>query len=302
METKNIRCFCLWRIFNCFVVTLILVENKTAAFTAYNHNVGMKQYHHDMVMVLWETSEGEVELVSGSVRKLVKEKVKRLAKSVWGNGAAMFSSPSIELLEKEASYQEEAALCLDEISLQKTNVGDALRNAETAIIQAEAALAQARAALQMATTEANSALQLAETAARQASETAERATELAMSSAQRSDDVVFTNVEELTYDDVDYHLCEMAPPFLDDSQCLVPGEPVVRVEKAPENSRRIFAGIDIPVPVDRIWEVRQHLRYSVFNLFFHAELILTYIHAFISKRKSQLIWKLFIAYDVIEIS
>jgi hypothetical protein len=35
----------------------------------------------------------------------------------------------------------------------------------------------------------------------------------------------------------------MAPPFLNEDQCLVPGEPVIRVEKAPENSRRIFAGI-----------------------------------------------------------
>ena len=81
MEAKNIRSFHLWRIVNCIVVTLILVENKTAAFTTYSHNVGMKQYRHDVVMVLRETSEEDDELVSGSVRKIVKEKVKRLAKS-----------------------------------------------------------------------------------------------------------------------------------------------------------------------------------------------------------------------------
>ncbi len=47
----------------------------------------------------------------------------------------------------------------------------------------------------------------------------------------------------------------MAPPFIGEDQCLVPGEAVVRVEKAMENSRRIFAGIDILASVDDVWEV-----------------------------------------------
>ena len=63
------------------------------------------------------------------------------------------------------------------------------------------------------------------------------------------------DISGLTYDDVGYHQSEMAPPFLDEAQCLIPGEAVVRVEKAPENSRRIFAGIDIPVSVDTVWNV-----------------------------------------------
>jgi hypothetical protein len=58
-----------------------------------------------------------------------------------------------------------------------------------------------------------------------------------------------------TFNDIDYSESEMAPPFLGEDQCLVPGEPVVRVEKAPENSRRIFAGIDIAAPVDTVWNV-----------------------------------------------
>ena len=37
----------------------------------------------------------------------------------------------------------------------------------------------------------------------------------------------------LKYDDVGYHLSEMSPPFIDEDQCLVPGEALVRVEKAP---------------------------------------------------------------------
>jgi len=63
------------------------------------------------------------------------------------------------------------------------------------------------------------------------------------------------DISTLDYDDVDYHMSEMAPPYIGDDQCLVPGEPVVRVEKAPENSRRIFAGIDIMASVDDVWNV-----------------------------------------------
>jgi len=62
-------------------------------------------------------------------------------------------------------------------------------------------------------------------------------------------------VASIAYDDVGYHLCEMSPPFIDVDQCLIPGEAVVRVEKAPDNSRRIFAGIDIPVGVEDVWNL-----------------------------------------------
>ena len=48
---------------------------------------------------------------------------------------------------------------------------------------------------------------------------------------------------------------DMAPPFINEDECLIPGEPAVRVEKAPQNSRRIFAGIDIPVSVDEVWKL-----------------------------------------------
>mmetsp|Transcript_9390 Transcript_9390/g.15561 ORF Transcript_9390/g.15561 Transcript_9390/m.15561 type:complete len:588 (-) Transcript_9390:34-1797(-) len=63
------------------------------------------------------------------------------------------------------------------------------------------------------------------------------------------------DVSTLKYEDVDYTLTDMAPPFINEDECLVPGEPVVRVEKAPQNSRRIFAGIDIPVSVDAVWNL-----------------------------------------------
>ena len=42
---------------------------------------------------------------------------------------------------------------------------------------------------------------------------------------------------------------------LSDDICLIPGEPIVRIEEAPLNSRRIFTGIDILARVDDIWSV-----------------------------------------------
>jgi hypothetical protein len=76
-------------------------------------------------------------------------------------------------------------------------------------------------------------------------------------------------ISSVAFEDVDYGTSEMAPPFLGEDQCLVPGEPVVRVEKAPENSRRIFAGIDILASVDDVWRVLTdyaHLQDVVPNL------------------------------------
>ena len=64
-----------------------------------------------------------------------------------------------------------------------------------------------------------------------------------------------TDLSALKYRDIDYTSTEMTPPFIGEDECLVPGEPVVRVEKAPQNSRRIFAGIDIPVSVEDVWGV-----------------------------------------------
>jgi hypothetical protein len=70
-------------------------------------------------------------------------------------------------------------------------------------------------------------------------------------------------LSSLSYDDVDWSDADaaasgvaMAPPYINDDECLVPGEPVVRVERAPQNSRRIFAGVDIPdASVDDVWKL-----------------------------------------------
>ena len=119
------------------------------------------------------------------------------------------------------------------------------------------------------------ALAAAENAAVEARRTAEKATVLATHAAHEVSSVfrekemnILTDETEISettkndseistlrYEDVDYQMSEMAPPFINEDQCLVPGEAVVRVEKAPDNSRRIFAGIDITASVDEIWNV-----------------------------------------------
>jgi len=48
---------------------------------------------------------------------------------------------------------------------------------------------------------------------------------------------------------------QAAPPFLAEEVCLVPGAPVVRVENAPGNARRIFTGIDIVAGSDDVLEM-----------------------------------------------
>jgi hypothetical protein len=45
------------------------------------------------------------------------------------------------------------------------------------------------------------------------------------------------------------------PSVLTDDICLLPGEPIVRIEVAPQNARRIFTGIDIFADVESVWKV-----------------------------------------------
>lgn len=49
---------------------------------------------------------------------------------------------------------------------------------------------------------------------------------------------------------------EPKPPVLTDQICLIPGDaPIVRVEDAPGNARRIFTGVDIRANVEDVWAV-----------------------------------------------
>jgi hypothetical protein len=159
-----------------------------------------------------------------------------------------------------------------------TLITDTFQPLEDKLNQLEQAVQETRAAMEQAKTATRVSLQAVQAATlEQAIEGAlvvvEQAEEEAASKALADMYVAAVNsdvdISTLAFDDVDYGTSEMAPPFLDDDQCLVPGEPVVRVEKAPENSRRIFAGIDIMASVEDVWNVLtdySHLQDVVPNL------------------------------------
>lgn len=142
----------------------------------------------------------------------------------------------------------------------------AVQEARQAIEQAKETARLSLEAVQAATLE--QAIEGAMLVVEQAEEEAgaKALADLYVAAVSAEDDV---DVSTLAFEDVDYGTSEMAPPFLGDDQCLVVGEPVVRVEKAPENSRRIFAGIDIMASVEDVWNVLtdyRHLQDVVPNL------------------------------------
>jgi len=151
---------------------------------------------------------------------------------------------------------------------------------EESLDELEESIGRIRESILEAKKEANEAIELIQTASMaQALEGAAEAVEAAEMEASQKvlADLYVSSVDEesdidisaLSFEDVDYGTSEMAPPFLDETSCLVPGEPVVRVEKAPENSRRIFAGVDIMASVDDVWNVLTdygHLQDVVPNL------------------------------------
>lgn len=48
---------------------------------------------------------------------------------------------------------------------------------------------------------------------------------------------------------------ERTPPVLSEEICLMPGQIIIRVEDAPGNARRVFAGIDVLASVDKVWDM-----------------------------------------------
>lgn len=136
-------------------------------------------------------------------------------------------------------------------------VDEAFAPLEQTLVELEDALQKARLSLKDAKTQATfamGAIQAAAIAQAEGAVTAVAAAEERVI-ADIYADTNNVDVSTLGFEDVDYDSSEMAPPFINDDQCLVPGEPVIRVEKAPENSRRIFAGIDIMASVDDVWKV-----------------------------------------------
>lgn len=137
-------------------------------------------------------------------------------------------------------------------------VNEAFAPMEASLVEMEEALAKARRSLQDAKLQATQAIQAVEAAAlAQAEGTAKAVAVVEEKAAKKVMADLFDSIDvsSLTYEDVDYNLSGMSPPFIAEDSCLVPGEAVVRVEKAPENSRRIYAGIDIPVSVDVLWSL-----------------------------------------------
>ena len=146
-------------------------------------------------------------------------------------------------------------------SYTKSLVDEAFAPAEKSILELEEALIVARTALANAKIESYNAI----------AETMSSQTPMLKPSApsilpleesgieiQNEGDAgrFFPDLDTMAFEDVDYESSEMAPPFLDEDSCLMPdAEPLVRVEKAPDNSRRIFAGIDILASTDDVWNV-----------------------------------------------
>jgi hypothetical protein len=177
-----------------------------------------------------------------------------------------------DLLEKEALMESDTLIAMDAIALAKTTAADAFYIAETAVAETEEALKRTKIALANCKADVAKAIAIAEKSAYQANVSSQKATALATSAAysvsndeeeqkekmqaeEKSSDLSFEDVSTLQFEDIDYTMSDMSPPFIGEDQCLVPGEAVVRVEKAVENSRRIFAGIDILASVDDVWNV-----------------------------------------------
>jgi len=177
-------------------------------------------------------------------------------------------------MAESAIEETEAALKKSKLALSECR-GDVAK----AIAIAEMSAYQANVASQKATVLAATAAITASGMAQEKAEIAETKTAIAettpaeveSSGAETAQDTVIEeeaieaieeeikksldDVSSLRYEDVDYHMSEMQPPFIGEDQCLVPGEAVVRVEKATDNSRRILAGIDIMASVDDVWKV-----------------------------------------------
>lgn len=234
--------------------------------------------------------------VGSDRRKRMRDRVKEIARNVVAKPIA-YAAPmpqAVAAVLKDATMKA-VDMAVDEVmngrnskaaSSSSTSTRNLLLDATTLINEAfepvekslgemEEALKQARKSLREAKVSATDSLGVVQAAAIAQAEGTSAAITAAEEAASRKviADIYTSgndiNVTALTFEDIDYGTSEMAPPFLDEDQCLVPGEPVVRVEKAPENSRRIFAGIDIMASVDTVWDVLtdyEHLQNVVPNL------------------------------------
>ena len=62
--------------------------------------------------------------------------------------------------------------------------------------------------------------------------------------------------EDQKEEDISVESTKSSPQFLTDDICLLPGsDPLVRIESAPGNARRIYTGVDIIASLDDVWSV-----------------------------------------------
>lgn len=224
------------------------------------------------------TSTSKVETAS---RRKIRSRVKELARGLVSRPLSLASTVPMpraiaeilkdaslaaveqvdEVIHRNSLQNKEQAL-QESREIMSSIIDDAFAPVEASLIEMERSLAVAKKALAAAKVQSSQAIEAIQVAAIAQAEGAATAVAQAEMVAERqvlkeiySSAVDNVDVTKLSFDDVDYESSEMAPPFLDPDSCLVPGEPVVRVEKAPENSRRIFAGIDIMASVDDVWNI-----------------------------------------------
>jgi hypothetical protein len=226
-----------------------------------------------------KSGEGDDGEAKKSSRSKIASRVKDLARSMIVKPlgyvvpmpqaiAAILKEASLAAVEEVEEVINRSTASNKEIALQRSKVmvnkliDEAFAPMEASLDEMESSIAQARKSLTIAKTQSTQAIEAIQVAAIAQAEGAATAVAQAEAVAERqimkeiySSAGGDVNITGLTFDEVDYDSSEMAPPFLDQDSCLVPGEPVVRVEKAPENSRRIFAGIDIMASVDDVWKV-----------------------------------------------
>lgn len=208
------------------------------------------------------------------IRRRVKERAKGMQRALASTAPMPRAIASIlrdasfaaveqvdEVIHKNLGKNQKQAL-EESKEMMLSLIDEAFLPVETSLDDMEKSLVKARKALKLAKSQSYEAIEVIQVAAIAQAEGAAEAVAQAGKVAERqvlaeiySNAVPDVNVSQLSFDAVDYESSEMAPPFLDMDSCLVPGKPVVRVEKSPENSRRIFAGIDILASVDDVWAV-----------------------------------------------
>lgn len=192
-------------------------------------------------------------------QKEVRDKTLKFAKSmVLKPITQVANSRAIALVLKDTAEGLVDNVSKKTIDEEVSSFGSAMDRAEAAFEKADDALKKLEDLLE-AVTEARQELMVAKEEVKAAILDAETTSEAMASAAAVISSVVepsvLTDISDLSISDIDFSLTEMAPPFINEDQCLVPGEPLVRVEKAPDNSRRIFAGVDILASVDDLWSV-----------------------------------------------